>query len=244
MIRFITTIILVTIGSAISVESASSQAISIVAPSDLTNVEGNRNNVFPFASQSETMRYQQVFDATEFAAISQGSMITHIAFRSDASFNFPTSGTISSIQINLSSSAAAPDALSEFFASNLGLNDRTVYSGPLTLSSSDIGSVPRQFEFVITLQTPFRYDPNQGNLLLDVRCFSKGIVAAFDSHAIQGDSISRIWSADVNSSVANLALDGSLGLVTQFTFMVPEPSGFVLLALLGAPLLYSRRTLP
>ena len=58
----------------------------IVVPQSLAMVEGNSNNVFPFEPLGTTMRYQQVYSATEF---SQPMLITGLLFRLDGQFQHP-----------------------------------------------------------------------------------------------------------------------------------------------------------
>jgi hypothetical protein len=99
--------------------------------------------------------------------------------------------------------------LSATFANNVGADDTVVFSGPLSLSSAFTGpsAGPKDFDIVITLQTPFLYDPSAGNLLLDVRNFSGGTTIQFDAEASDSDPVSRTFTAftgDVNSPTADL----------------------------------------
>jgi hypothetical protein len=98
-----------------------------------------------------------------------------------------------------------------------------VFGGPLSLSS---GGVPGVFDIVILFTTPFRYDPTQGNLLLDVENFSDGTTIQFGAETVFGDTVSRVVADnDVNSPLA-FTID-TLGLVTEF--LVPEPSSLAVL---------------
>jgi hypothetical protein len=208
-------------------------AQNVVVPNADAAVEGNLNNGFPFnitAFGLPSQRYQQVFRAGDFGAIVGPHLITAITFRPDASGS-AFSSTLPNVQINLSTTSAAVDALSTTFAANVGGNDTVVYSGALPLSSSAIGGPPRNFDITITLTTPFLYNPGAGNLLLDVRNFSAGSTTQFDAENTVGDAVSRIYTT--SSGVGSATADGSdtVGLVTQFTFTVgvPEPSTFLLL---------------
>ena len=100
--------------------------------------------------------------------------ITQIAFRPDATFGQAFSLVIANIQIDLSTTLAAPDALSDTLDGNVGADDKVVYAGPLGISSSFTGPAggPKAFDIIINLTTPFFYYPSSGNLLLDVRNFS------------------------------------------------------------------------
>jgi hypothetical protein len=221
------------------------EATTVVVPNSLGAAEGNLSNVWPFSSGSP-MRYQQVFGSSEFSAFSGPENITGVAFRPDGVHAGAFSYTISNIQINLSTSSAAPDALSSSFAANVGANDTVVFSGSLSLSSAFTGPVggPKDFDIMIPFQTPFLYDPSLGNLLLDVRNFTGEIASNtdFDAHCSgpgnpwpqctpQPDSISRVYN---RFSATNPLASGSDtgGLVAQFNppaAAIPEPTTLLLL---------------
>lgn len=205
----------------------------IVVPNSLAELEGADNNGFPFwplGANPPSMRYQQVFAAGEFASIrAGGEFITHIAFRPDGAVR-PFSITVSSVQINLSTTLVAPDAMSAQFANNVGLDDAIVLppttlalaSGPATSAS------PRPFSIIIPLARPFFYNPAVGNLLLDLRVIGGNSGISLDAQDRSGDGVGRqysdITSGNLNSTTAS-TLRPSLGLVTRFTVNVPEPAG-------------------
>jgi hypothetical protein len=221
------------------------QAAVITVPNQFVAQEGNSNNAVPFTFSS---RYQQVYANSAFSSIVGPELITEILFRPDAQFGAAFSATIPNIIISLSTTQFAPDGLSPVFANNIGPDNTVAYSGPLTLSSMFTGPSggPKNFDIAITLQSPFIYNPTQGNLLLDVKDFTNNffVIPVFDAEDVVGDSISRIWNdIDVNADVGFFGngnpndFANSLGLVTQFVFSsIPEPSS---LALLGIALLYS-----
>jgi hypothetical protein len=146
-------------------------AESLVVPNAVASIEGNRNNAAPFHFAS---RYQQVFNAGEFSSLVGPVLITQILFRPDAIFGNAFSSTLPSIQISLSTTSAAADALSPVFASNIGADNAVVLTGPLLLSSAFTGPAngPKDFDILIALQNPFVYDWAKGNLLLDVKNFT------------------------------------------------------------------------
>jgi len=203
-------------------------ADTIVVPNSLASVEGNINNDWPFSigGVPESMRYQEVFGAPQFPG---PGLITQIAFRPDGTYGLSFTLTLTNVQIDLSTTSEGPDGLSNTFANNVGANDTVVYTGALPLSSADTGPPggPKAFDIVITLQTPFYYDPAAGNLLLDVRNFLDGGTTVFDAEDTSGDSISRVFSYDVTAATG---VYDTAGLVAQFTTTaVPEPSTMLLL---------------
>jgi hypothetical protein len=196
---------------------------SFVVPNSATTTEGNGANSFPFDISSagrpiETMRYQQLYDASQFSGLGSGGFITQIIFRPDVSFGFAFDSTLPDLQINLSTTSVPDDGLSFLFASNIGADDTVVFSGPLPLSSDFTGGIPKDFDIVINLATPFFYAPSMGNLLLDVRNFGAGLTTAFDSVMQPHDGVSRI-STNSRNGVNQTQADfkDTEGLVTGFT---------------------------
>ncbi len=199
-------------------------ATQVVVPSANATAEANINNIVPFsggfhAEPHGTTRYQQVYSAEDFAAAGHTFRITKIAFRLDGSdAPYAESATIPDISIYLSTTSKAVDGLSSTFADNLGADNTLVYSGSLSFSVPYDASVPRPFDVVVTLQTPFVYTPADGNLLMEVRNVSgvtSGVLAALDASSLSSDGTSRVW----NTSSADAATGGpdTYGLVTQFT---------------------------
>lgn len=232
------------------------QTASVVAPNADAATEGSSANGFPFniGGFQTSERYQQVYLASQFSALGPtGGLVTQIAFRPDAAFGMAFSSTLPNVQIDLSTTAATPSTLSGTFANNVGVDDITVFGpGPLTLSSSFTGPAggPKNFDIIITLTTPFYYNPALGNLLLDVRVASFGSAVTttfFDFDPSSGSVVGRAFTGNsgVNSPTAD-TVDNTGGLVTQFTFAVPEPASCTLVAIavagaLGAYWLRGRR---
>jgi hypothetical protein len=195
-----------------------------VVPLALATTEGNGNNIFPFQTPGyppPSLRYQQLFTATEFGALGGPVFITHVNFRPDADFGVPFGIGIASIQINLSTTTAVDDGLSTTFAANIGSDDAVVFAGPLTLTSAMSGPPggPKDFDYVITLQTPFLYDPSAGSLLLDVRNLSGALASGgFDANFAFGDGVSRVFSNPYIGQDATVPVGfaDTLGLVAQF----------------------------
>jgi hypothetical protein len=215
-------------------------ATLITTPNGQSATEGNVNNISPFSIGAvgvNSERYQQVFAATEFSALSGPELITQILFRPDSSTGFAFSSTLPNVQIDLSTTAKAPDSLNASFSSNIGSNDTMVFSGALALSSTNSGPAggPKDFDIIITLTTPFLYDPAGGNLLLDVRNFGGGSTTNFDAQFSVGDSVSRLYTTSANGVGESAGFADSVGLVAQFVTAlpnsVPEPSMLALMPL-------------
>jgi hypothetical protein len=91
---------------------------------------------------------------------------------------------------------------------------------------------PKAFDILINLQTPFLYDPAQGNLLMEVKTSGQSVFTSeLDAESTVGDTVSRLYNTDNNANGTSGFLD-TVGLVTRFEFApVPEPSSLVLLGL-------------
>jgi hypothetical protein len=223
----------------------------IVAPNGLATVEGNSSDNFTFSNLVPSVRFQQIYNASQFSG---PVLINQIAFRPDGSAGKAFTATLPTVQIDLATTTRSIDLLSfmvldvpgivsSVFSKNLDPGtDKTVFSGPLPLSSADAGPSggPKDFDIIITLQTPFAYDPANGNLVFDLRNFSTVETTFFDASTSIDQSIMHVDAANVNATVGNRF---GLGLVTEFIGAVPEPSSFALLSacFVGFELMRRRR---
>lgn len=223
-----------TAGAFISVATAT----AVVAPNGDANSEGNTNNVAPFSAgwfgSNPTARYQQVYGSNQFGGSSID--IGAIAFRFDSIVAPGTETDVfPDVQIDLSTSSSAPDQLSTTFANNVGANNSVVYSGSLTLTGSALGQSPNPFDLIINLQTPFLYNPSQGNLLLDISIDGAGSfpISTLDADNTSGDGTSRVWTPSSGSANDPTGNADTFGLVTEFlpATAAPEPSSLGLGAL-------------
>ncbi|MEY2485132.1 MAG: phosphatidylinositol-3-phosphatase [Verrucomicrobiota bacterium] len=224
------------------------RAATVIAPNELpdpnsagnlpaTQTYGDTSNLFPlFPGAGTSLRYQQIYDASQFTALSPGGEdITEILFRvgSDAATRLDHGAfatTIPAIEFTLSTTSATPDNLNGTFTNNPGADATTVYGipgtgSPLAVSSSGSASGnPAPFDIVVLLTTPFRYDPSKGNLLLDIQNFAGAASPTgieLDGTFAAGDSVSRAYNfGNVAAATANNS--DTIGVVTEFV-TVPEP---------------------
>ena len=237
------TIVVLTAVTALALAStAHAASIVIVTPNANATVEGNSGNSFPFGSSNH--RYQQIYGAEAFTALPGPSSLETIAFRPNGA-NTSVLGSnlgkafsgIYSMTLSLSTSPFTPDNLPSTFAAAHGPADLTQVIDGHALSSSFTGPAggPKDFDVILTLESPFTYDPAQGSLLIDVRIFgvSEDLGGFFDSQVTTGDSVSRSWVQNYNSGGGNR---DTTALVTQFTFTpgIPAPAAWAAAPLLGA----------
>jgi hypothetical protein len=204
-------------------------AVHFVAPSSSSNVDGNTYSFAgPAVSQPQSIRYQQVYAASEFAYLTNfgGGWVTYIFFRGDATNGTGLGVYMPSVEVNLSSTQRGQDKLSATFSENVGMDDTGVFSGQLNTGLDGGHRLgPEVWSFEIPLSKLFFYNPGAGNLLLDVRVFqgntntAGGIPVVFDAANVTNDSVSRLWSGDVNASTG---LVETIGLPTELFFW-PNP---------------------
>ncbi len=210
--------------------SAQTQA-NVVVPNANANVPGGSENSFPFNITPFTlseMRYHQVYASSQFSELGDGTWISGLAFRPSVLTGSAFTATLPDITLRLSTAPAAigPGSLSTTFANNIGADVVTVFSGALSISSANVGAPARDFDIVITFDTPFFYNPLAGHLLLEVINGAGGTTTPFDAVAGSGAILSRLYAPSASAVTGNV---DNVGLVTEFTFTaIPEPASLAL----------------
>jgi len=111
-------------------------------------------------------RDQIIMDGSLFTGFGGPVVIDSLAFRLDKDAS-ATSASFDDIQVRLSTALTTVATLSTTLANNIGPDETTVFSGPLTLTSSAGAGNPSDFDLLIPFLVPFQYDPTAGDLLLD-----------------------------------------------------------------------------
>jgi alpha-tubulin suppressor-like RCC1 family protein len=160
-----------------------------VVPGSAAGSEGN-GAASPIPCGSDRIHQQVVIAGAQVGS----GLIRELRLRQDGVTGTAfTPRSLSNVTIAMSSTTAAPDGLSTTFANNLGADVATVFDGLLTLSSAPSTAVPRPFDIVIPLATPFSFDPSGGkNLLVDFQLPTCPILPPFDEENTLGDGVSRI----------------------------------------------------
>jgi hypothetical protein len=203
-----------------------SRAMMVVVPNALADVEGNTSQISPFGALvvGNSMRYQQVYDASQFAAVRpEGEFITALYFRLDSVGGRPFTVILPNVMFSLSTTLKGPDNLSSNFAENVGPDAMVVFRGRF----ESVGSYcpfcsPQGFQMGIIANNWFFYRPAAGNLLLDVQVYtySNSLPAApLDASDVLGDSLSTLASTNVVSSAGR---PSTQGLVTEFANWSPD----------------------
>lgn len=227
----------VAVGCASTVLSAA----EIVVPNAYATTAAPGNNAYPFfapESGSPQMRYQQVYGSDQFAGIGAGQYITDLKFRALSPLNGNFTSVIDSLKIFLGTTTHAVDQLDSGFAANSAAIQDVVYNGAFRATGVSSNANPTAFNYAIHLQTPYFYNPSNGNLLMELQIINgSGTDMALNSVNVVGDSVARLVGKDAYYPIG--FIDTS-GLVTDFvTSTTPEPGMLGAFALAG--LLLARR---
>jgi len=210
---------------ALLVALSGSPSAFVVVPNELANLEGNTSQISPFGALvvGNSMRYQQVYDGSQFAAVRpEGEFITAIYVRVDSVGGYPFGVILPNVAFSLSTTPKGPDNLSTNFAENVGPDAAVIFRGRFESGSSySPTQSPQTFQMVIIATPWFFYRPSAGNLLLDVQVYtySNSLSAApLDASDVTGDSISTLGTTNVFSATGR---PSTQGLVTAFIAWTP-----------------------
>jgi hypothetical protein len=120
--------------------------------------------------------------------------ITELRLRPDSQYGSAFVTTLTNLEVRLSTTLQAPDALSAAFAQNVGADETVVFSGPITLSSAFAGPPqgPKAFDIVIPLAQSFVYAPRAGNLLVEFRNAFASTASLLSGQGRSDDLASRV----------------------------------------------------
>src|SRR5262245_34149435 len=190
---------------AVAALAATALAQAVTLPVSAIGAVGGTGNVFPWATTAYPgMRIMNIYDSSHFTAaptpVTTPILITSLKWRADNTLATWTGGTYPNCQVRLATAAVDYTAASTNWAANVGPDVTTVYSGTVTVSPGTVTSTttPGPFHVTITLSTPFIYDPNAGDLVIDTEhapsAYTGGTLQAFDvmTTAVNG---SRVYSS-------------------------------------------------
>jgi hypothetical protein len=205
-----------------------------IVPNGFDTIAGGANDAYPFFSGQEgqsSQRYQQVYNSDQFSNFGTGQYITELAFRPVSVINGTTyNDSVPTLQVSLSTTSYAADGLSTVFSTNITGTPQVVYDGAWSVTGN-LASGVNPFDIVLPLQTPFFYDPNSGNLLLDVSIAGGTGTQIYVDARNASDGVSRVYNFDATASTA-IERD-TLGIITDFVTesSVPEPTSMSLLTI-------------
>lgn len=185
---------------------------------------GNTSTRFPFLVSSESAqstRYQQIYRSSSLSTYGPVA-ITEISF-ARVPFTAPIDVYLPNVEIALSTTQKPFLGLSSTFSANVGADRVVVYSGPLHFATAGQGT----FNLPIALDAPFDYNPQSGNLLLDVKNFSTIPPPTSGDYALDAAVYSPAGASVVIAfdTQAATGITGGFALLTQFTVTpIPEPT--------------------
>lgn len=188
--------------------------VVVVVPNSLATNDGNASGTS--VSGPRSVRWLEVYDASQFGALSGPSFLTQFAYRPDRILDQsgPRSWTL---RIYASTTSRAVNRLSTTFAENFGTNKTLVFDGTVNVTTRNLPGPgnTRQFDYVFHFTTPFLYDPAAGNLVLSLQIEGSGSAVTFDT--VSGNPATGMVYGSPST-----ATTGMLGTpdphVTQFTF--------------------------
>jgi hypothetical protein len=203
------------LGSCVTTEL---RAQVVVVPNSLATNDGNASGTS--VSGARSVRWLQIYDASQFGALSGPSFLTQFAYRPDRILgqSGPRSWTL---RVYASTTSRSVAGLSTTFAENFGTNNTLVFDGTVNLKT---GNLPgpgntRQFDYVFPFTTPFLYDPAAGNLVLSLQIEGSGSAVTFDT--VSGDPATEQLYGFFPSTVTTGTIGTPDPHVTQFTFEPP-----------------------
>ncbi len=202
--------------------------------------------------ESDSLRFQQFFSSELLSpAMPNGAWITGLSLRQDqGSRGFSGQLTFESVEVILSTADRTLTNPSRRFADNLGPDATTVSSlAPVHWSLQHIQGRANPFEIALKFAKPFRYDPRQGNLLIDLRLMSASSDAWLDLDSSLSLPRERAWyvwgrmgdpPANVTDLIGGSLVGGAYAMRLDF-FPIPEPPEVALFCIGLAAVIVNRR---
>jgi hypothetical protein len=146
-------------------------------------------------------------------------LITQLAVRPNSAQTGPGSIIEHNLRTFLSTTTRSAATLSPTFADNFGADYTVVSCGPAVTWNTSGQPGPGStmaFDFTLPLETPFRYDPAAGNLLVEFQSGPPAPEGAVLFDFVAGDPTVNGVAA-VGSSTADSGQVVGVGFVMQFT---------------------------
>jgi len=213
--------------------SLASAQLAVVIPNGTATAAGNSSNAFPWGTAATSwpgLRLMCIYDAANFTlqGISGPILVNRLRWRPNDGMAAFTGGTFTQADVRLSTAPMDYTSLTTNFTTNHGPDLTTVYSGSVVHqagSGGAIGSVPA-WTVDIQLTTPFLYDPNQGDLVIDCDYpgganFVGGSLPSMDVQTT-GSLSGRVWASSLYPNANGSALNH--GVVVEVGYA--PPAGF------------------
>ena len=207
----------------------------VVSPGAYDVIEGPDRSTpdWPAAARSQGIAHRSEFDALPVG----GAWLTEIRFRPDGIVPVGEVYSFGRVQISLSVTQVDPLDISFTFAANITGTPVEVYNAAWSstvINPNPPGAELRPFDIRIPLETPYFYNPAEGNLLTDAIWEMPGsgvnALARFDLDNSNAFPEKRdIWSGALGVD-SPVSFPATFTTINEYGF-VPEPSTFALSAL-------------
>jgi hypothetical protein len=215
---------------------AQAAEITIVSPGAYEDIEGPDRSAgnFPEAARDQDIAHRSEFDALPVG----GSWLTEIRRRPDGAVPVGAVSSFGRVQFSLSVTQVDPLDISSTFADNITGTPVEVYNAAWSstvINPNPPGAQTRPFDFRFPLETPYFYNPAEGNLLIDWIWEMPGSgvngLARFDLDASNAFPEKRnIWSGPLGVD-SPVSTDDRFTAIIEYVF-VPEPSSLTLFAMM------------
>jgi MYXO-CTERM domain-containing protein len=223
------TIIYAVVGLLGFIAAARAQEVTLVAPPGFEDREGNAvaNPTGPGSVDGgpDGIRLQMLYLAEYFSPAGPGPfVITGWAGRPDVSVDEPVSAEYE-YTVNLTTTEV--DSLTSSFVGNYGSSGiaTTVFSGMVQEETDGVprsGGLPHDFDYVIEFETPYVYDPSEGNLLFEQISPTNYTTRPIWRDFHEFGSGPNLFAFNDNPASLFAQFTGQVNQIAQFTF-VPEP---------------------
>jgi PKD repeat protein len=181
-----------------------------VAPNGYAPIQGNTNNAYPWNQATLSTHSQFIYDSTNFTlqGINAPVLINRLRYRPATTTTGWAGGSWPNVRIDLATCPVDYLAVSTTYAANLGPDLTTVHQGAVVVQGGT-GSGPNNWHIDIQLTTPFVYDPNAGDLTVDIQLDGTGWTGA----STQADHVSGATSLGTRlyNTTSATAPTGSIG---------------------------------
>ena len=153
--------------------AAAGSEVSLVVPNGYANAEAAGTGGWP-----QRIRAQYIYQSDQFGALPGcGGYLTTLRWRPDgAAMGDPLSWSLDELTISASATGRAPNDMDLTFANNIDANrplqvvraTAEWQGGTQNADADGQPGGPKAFDIEFSLDTPFYYNPADGNLLLDI----------------------------------------------------------------------------
>jgi hypothetical protein len=194
---------------------ATAHADELVVPNAYAEQEGG----LAFHNITDQHRVMLVYDASQFASFGGPMLITQLAIRPNSAQPGPGTVIEHNLRTFLSTTSMSPATPSTTFADYIGADYTLAACGAADAFTTAYQPGPGStmaFDITVPLETPFRYDPAAGNLLVEFQSGPPAPEGSMIFDFVAGDpSVNGV--AAIGSSTADSGQVVGIGFVLQFT---------------------------